>query len=94
MSEAATKVRVTIRGRVQGVGFRYSLQHVAEQHGVSGWCRNQRDGTVEAVFAGAAEAVDQVLAWCRQGPPMARIDEVQTQPADDEPIWPGFLIRG
>jgi acylphosphatase len=68
---------LTISGRVQGVGFRYSMAEAAERLGVTGWVRNRRDGTVEAVVDGTPDAVEAILAWARSGPRGARVTEVQ-----------------
>lgn len=65
-----------IHGRVQGVGYRWSLCVEAERLGLSGWVRNRRDGSVEALVSGPAEALDALLLWAQRGPPMARVDRV------------------
>src|SRR5215510_12497975 len=72
MSDTITR-RVSIRGRVQGVGFRAHVEHAALTHGVEGWVRNRRDGSVEAVLSGSADAVTAVIDATRQGPPGARV---------------------
>jgi acylphosphatase len=70
-------VRVGIDGRVQGVGFRYWTEEVAAELGVSGWVRNRRDGSVEALLCGDADAVAEMLQRCRDGPPSARVTAVR-----------------
>jgi acylphosphatase len=72
---------VIIRGRVQGVGYRMWMQDLALEHGLEGWVRNRRDGSVEAVFAGPAEAVEPVLAACRRGPPSSGVRAVEQREA-------------
>lgn len=84
MSEAIH--HVTIRGRVQGVGYRAWVEHEAVARGLEGWVRNRRDGSVEAVFAGAAEAVAAMIEACRRGPSSARVDAV-----NDEAAGPDML---
>jgi acylphosphatase len=68
--------RVVVHGRVQGVGFRYSLARAAETRGVAGWGRNRADGTLEAVFEGEPEAVESVIRLCHEGPRGAEVERV------------------
>jgi acylphosphatase len=75
---------VTIRGRVQGVGYRYFVEREAQLRDLEGWVRNRRDGSVEAVFSGSADAVTAVIAACRRGPSSARVDAVQDEAANPE----------
>ena len=74
--EDSVRVHVIISGRVQGVCYRMETQHAAEQLGVSGWVRNRPDGRVEAVFEGDPARVNQVLQWCRKGPPLSQVSQV------------------
>jgi acylphosphatase len=74
-------VHVTIAGRVQGVGFRAFVEREAAKRGLKGWVRNRRDGSVEAVFAGPEDIVDDMLAACRRGPRASRVDRVESEPA-------------
>ncbi len=90
--ETVKRVRVVISGQVQGVWFRGWTVDEATARGLSGWVRNRRDGTVEAVFEGAPEAVDAMVEACWSGPPAARV--VQVEPFDhDDPVAPGFHSR-
>lgn len=79
-----------IRGRVQGVGFRESMRWEAERLGVSGWVRNRRDGAVEAMVDGDAEAVAAILAWARRGPASAHVAEVVV--TETEGSFTGFEV--
>jgi acylphosphatase len=65
--------QVTMRGRVQGVGFRAFVEFQAIKLDLEGWVRNRRDGSVEAVFSGPAEAVEAMIALCRRGPSAAQV---------------------
>lgn len=84
--------RIVIRGRVQGVGFRYAMVDAAAGLGVSGWVRNRRDGSVEALVQGEPTAVDAIIAWCRRGPPGARVSAVDVHETPPEP-HAGFDLR-
>jgi acylphosphatase len=78
--------RVTIRGRVQGVGFRAWTEHEARRRALEGWARNRRDGSVEAVFMGDAAAVGAAIEACRRGPLGARVDVLHEREGSDEDI--------
>ncbi|HSN43055.1 MAG TPA: acylphosphatase [Propionibacteriaceae bacterium] len=73
---ATRAVRVVVRGSVQAVGFRWTCAERARGLGVSGWVKNLADGTVEAWFEGAPDAVDAMIAWCRVGPRWADVTGV------------------
>ena len=70
-----------IHGLVQGVGYRNALQAQATRLGLAGWVRNRSDGTVEALVAGPADAVEALIEWSRRGPPAARVSHVDDTPA-------------
>jgi acylphosphatase len=83
--------KVLVRGRVQGVGFRFAIARAAESRGVAGWVRNRADGTVEAVFEGEPEAVESLVRLCEEGPRGAvveRVDVVPEQPVGER----GFAV--
>jgi acylphosphatase len=77
---------------VQGVWFRGSLRDLALELGIAGWARNCADGTVEAVLEGSEHVVLAALAWCRSGPPDARVATVSAAPGDPEGLS-GFDVR-
>ena len=70
-------VHVTIHGRVQGVGFRAWIHHQAELHGLKGWVRNRRDGSVEAVFSGPEDLVEIMLKACHKGPAGSVVQRIE-----------------
>jgi acylphosphatase len=71
--------RIIVRGRVQGVGFRYALADEARSRELRGWVRNRRDGTVEALLVGPEGDVEALIDWARRGPPAARVSEVSVE---------------
>jgi acylphosphatase len=75
-------VEVRITGLVQGVSFRFHTQQQARGLGVSGWVRNERDGSVTGHFEGPDAAVDQLVAWCRRGPAHAEVERLEVTPAE------------
>ena len=81
------RAHIVISGRVQGVAFRVETVYEASRlGGLRGWVRNLRDGRVEAVAEGERSKVDALVAWCRHGPLLARVDDVQVtwEPAQDD----------
>ena len=79
-------IQVTIRGRVQGIGYRAWLEQQARQSKLEGWVRNRRDGSVEALFAGPPTVVAEMVALCRHGPPSARVDSVISETAEEDQL--------
>lgn len=73
---------LVIRGRVQGVGFRYAMVRKARELGVTGWVRNRPSGEVEATVAGSPEAVEAMIAWAQRGPPGAHVAAVDIREAE------------
>jgi acylphosphatase len=79
MAAPAVTRRLLIEGRVQGVGFRWSLTNKARELELDVWVRNRNDGSVEAIVSGPIEAVDRLTVWAHHGPPAARVDRVASQ---------------
>lgn len=73
------RARVLIKGRVQGVFFRAYTRDAAIEAGVAGWVRNLIDGRVEALFEGDQASVDRMIAWCRHGSPLSRVESVEVR---------------
>jgi acylphosphatase len=86
-------VRLVIRGRVQGVGYRWWARGEARRLGLDGWVRNRADGSVELVAAGTAGAVAALEDLCRRGPASARVTALERAGAGDDDIPLGFDSR-
>ena len=84
--------RLIIQGLVQGVAYRYHMTEEARSLGICGWVRNRRDGSVEALVSGSAEAVAAIISWARHGPPSADVTHVAVELAeafrDEFAEWP------
>ncbi|MFO1106895.1 MAG: acylphosphatase [Amaricoccus sp.] len=95
MEDVPVSVTAHIIGRVQGVGFRFWTEREAQTLGLSGWVANEADGSVRTVLTGRRDAVALMLDKLRQGPPLARVDRVVSEPTDPEDSDDeGFRIIG
>lgn len=93
MGEQTERLHVLVRGRVQGVGYRYATCAMARQVGLAGWVRNLPDGGVEAEFEGTREQLERALAWCEAGPPAAHVTALETAWSMGDGAYDGFSIR-
>ncbi len=88
-----TNKHVIISGKVQGVWFRANTKQKAEQLGINGWVRNTSDGKVEAIFEGKKENVSEMIDWCKQGPPLAKVEDVTIEDQTPNNGYGEFIIR-
>ena len=88
-----SRVRLLIKGVVQGVFYRASTQEMAMNLGLKGWVRNLPDGSVEAVFEGPADKVKEAVEWCRQGPPGARVSGINEKWSDHIGEFRDFSVK-
>lgn len=93
MTDTHARLHATVKGMVQGVSFRYYTQERALQLGLTGWVRNRPDGSVEALAEGPRPALDQLLAFLHQGPPMASVSEVRAEWAAASGEFRRFDVR-
>ena len=82
-----------ISGRVQGVWFRASTRDKAEQLGLTGWVKNTYDGNVEAVFEGEEETIEEMIAWCHEGPSLSDVTNVKVNYGDFSGEFEKFNIK-
>ena len=92
MADDRVRRHVTVHGDVQGVFFRETARRQATEAGVSGWIANRSDGTVEAVFEGPLEAVEQLVDFCREGPTAATVERADVSEEQPEGLS-GFAVR-
>ncbi len=88
-----SRAKLIIKGRVQGVNFRYYTQREAQKHNLTGWVRNLPDGSVAALFEGDEDEVEAMVQWCRHGPPSAQVTEMIVQPEDYRGEFQSFSIQ-
>lgn len=88
------RIQIVIKGRVQGVGFRYAIQRKAAELGLKGWVRNTSEGAVEAEAHGPADRLEKFLEWCHRGPASARVEVVEIKVREPiEVVAEKFEIR-
>ncbi|OPZ60794.1 MAG: Acylphosphatase [Deltaproteobacteria bacterium ADurb.Bin510] len=86
-------VRIVVAGLVQGVWYRASTRREAQRLNLSGWVRNLPDGRVEIQAQGPDQALEELIHWCHEGPPGARVTAVTVEPLAPEPQLCGFEVR-
>ena len=93
MMTSHARVHLIIKGRVQGVYFRASTVQQARQLGLTGWVMNRHDGSVEVLAEGPSDTVEELVTWCGQGPPGARVEGIELQRQDFRGEFGGFRVR-
>ena len=88
-----TETHIIVRGRVQGVGFRFAAQRAGRTIGVSGFVRNLANGDVEIVAQGDPERVERMIDWARRGPPAASVEKIEVESRDRTATFRDFDIR-
>jgi len=88
-----SRVHVVISGRVQGVWFRASTRDKAQQLGLTGWIKNTSEGNVEAVFEGEEKLINEMLDWCRHGPPLSEVKNVEIKKRRPSNDFDDFSIK-
>ena len=91
--ESKVRAHVFVKGKVQGVLFRYTTRGEANMRALNGWVRNMSDGRVEAVFEGDKEKVDEMVAYCHYGPSAAKVSSVKVIKEEYTGVYTGFSIR-
>ena len=86
------RVRIKVNGRVQGVFFRAHAQEKAASLGLTGWVRNTEDGGVEATAEGDRNALENLVIWCRKGPPAAKVNSVDVEWTEATGEYKGFRV--
>ncbi len=90
---AKSRVKVIVKGIVQGVNFRYYSQRQAAKFNITGWVKNLPDGSVAGVFEGDEQDVEAMVQWCRRGPPSAHVTELIVQPEEYRGEFSSFSVK-
>jgi acylphosphatase len=90
---AKSRVKVIVKGIVQGVNFRYYSQRQAAKFSITGWVKNLPDGSVAGVFEGDEQDVEAMVQWCRRGPPSAHVAELIAQPEEYRGEFSSFSVK-
>ncbi len=90
---AKSRVKVIVKGIVQGVNFRYYSQRQAAKFHITGWVKNLPDGSVAGVFEGDEQDVEAMVQWCRRGPPSAHVTELIAQPEEYRGEFSSFSVK-
>lgn len=86
-------IEITVTGDVQGVSYRYFAKNKAKELGLSGWAKNQLDGTVHIVIQGETEKIDEFVEWTKEGSPMAEVKKVDVIDRSEETALEGFEVK-
>jgi len=90
---AKSRVKVVVKGTVQGVNFRYYSQRQAVKFNITGWVKNLPDGSVAGLFEGEEQDVEAMVQWCRRGPPSAHVTELIAQPEEYRGEFSSFTVK-
>ena len=88
-----TAKHILVKGKVQGVFFRKSAKQIAADLNISGWVKNTDDGDVEIFAQGDSNAIDQLIKWCKQGPPKAEVEDVEVKDATPDYSIKNFSVE-
>jgi acylphosphatase len=91
--EGVERAHLVIRGRVQGVSYRAHASDEAHRLALRGWVRNLRGGEVELIAEGPRQALEALIAWCRKGPPAARVEAVEFEFSAASREFSDFRVR-
>ncbi len=86
------RVRIIVSGRVQKVGYRYYIKTVGSRLGLDGWVKNSTDGKVEIIAEGQERLINEFLEYCRRGPPLADVEDIDVEPDMSSDKLRGFEI--